>query len=66
MIGKIYVAIVSLLLGWIANHSISATWVAISALIILATLLLRVDKISIRLANPECDMDSRSGIQLPV
>jgi MFS family permease len=45
MIGKIYVAIVSLLLGWIANHSFSATWAAIGALIILATLLLRVDRI---------------------
>jgi MFS family permease len=51
MIGKIHVAVVSLLLGWIANHSISATWVAIGALIILATLLLRVDKINIHLAR---------------
>ena len=51
MIGKIYVAIVSLLLGWIANHSISATWVAIGALVILATLLLRVDKISVHLTK---------------
>jgi len=51
MIGKIYVAIVSLLLGWIANYSISATWVAIGALVIIATLLLRVDKVHLRLAK---------------
>jgi MFS family permease len=51
MIGKIYVAMVSLLLGWIANHSISATWATIGVLIILSTLLLRVDKISVRLTK---------------
>jgi MFS family permease len=44
MIGKIYTAIVSLLLGWIADYSISATWATVGALIILSTLLLRVDK----------------------
>jgi MFS family permease len=51
MIGKIYVAILSLLLGWIANHSISATWATIGALIILSTLLLRADKITVNLAK---------------
>ncbi len=51
MIGKAYVAVVSLLLGWIANYSISATWAAIGALVILATLLLRVDKVSVHLSK---------------
>jgi len=50
-IGRMYVASVSLLLGWIANHSISAVWVVIGALIMFATLLLRVDRISIHLAE---------------
>ena len=59
MIGKFYIAIVSLLLGWIANHSISATWVTIGALVILATLLLRVDKISVHLAK-EADLETAS------
>jgi MFS family permease len=47
MAGKAYAAIVSLLLGWIADHSISATWAVIGAMILLSTLLLRVDKIRI-------------------
>ncbi len=51
MIGKAYVAVVSLLLGWIADYSISATWAAIGVLVILATLLLRVDKISVHLSK---------------
>jgi MFS family permease len=51
MIGKIYLAVVSLLLGWIANYSISATWITIGALVIVATLLLRVDKISVHLTK---------------
>jgi MFS family permease len=51
MIGKIYAAVVTLLLGWIANYSISATWIAIGTLVILATLLLRVDKISVHSAR---------------
>jgi hypothetical protein len=37
--------------SWIANHSIAAAWAAIGALIILSTLLLRVDKISVRLTK---------------
>jgi hypothetical protein len=51
MTGKIHAAVVSLLLGWIANHPISATWFAIGALIISATPLLHVDKISVHLAK---------------
>jgi MFS family permease len=51
MIGKIYSAVVTVLLGWIANYSISATWAAIGTLVVVATLLLRVDKISVHLAR---------------
>ncbi len=51
MIGKAYVAVVSLLLGWIADYSISATWATIGVLVILATLLLRVDRISVHLSK---------------
>jgi MFS family permease len=51
MIGKFYSAVVTLLLGWIADYSISATWAAIGALVIVATLLLRVDKISVHWAR---------------
>jgi MFS family permease len=60
MIGKIYIAVVSLLLGWIANYSISAVWAAIGALILVATLLLRVDKIRIHKAE---DMAKRGKVR---
>ncbi len=59
MLGKAYVAVVSLMLGWIANYSISATWIAIGILVLSATLLLRVDKITVHLeACREAETDN--------
>ena len=56
MLGKIYVAVVSLLLGWIANYSISWTWIAIGVLVISATILLRIDKMTVHFAKKECSV----------
>ena len=48
MLVKVHVAVVGIGLGWLANASIPAAWVAIGTLIIGATLLLRVDKITLK------------------
>ncbi len=41
-----------------ANYSISATWITIGTLVILATLLLRVDKISVHLTRGILERES--------
>jgi MFS family permease len=51
MLNKIYVAILGLFLGWIANYSISTVFIVIGVVVILATLFLRVDKITVHLAG---------------
>jgi MFS family permease len=60
MMSKAYVAFTSLLLGWIANYSISWTWIAIGVLVISTTLLLRVDRITVHLAQPHLTPDRAS------
>ena len=51
MLIKLYVAIIGLALGWVANTSIPAAFIIIGLLIICATLALRVDKISAHLSQ---------------
>lgn len=51
MLIQFYVAIMGLILGWIANYSILTTFATIGIIVILATILLRVDKITLHLKN---------------
>lgn len=51
MLIKIYVAIMGLVLGWIANYSIPATFFSIGILVLCSTILLRVDKITVHIKS---------------
>ncbi|PIP32654.1 MFS transporter, partial [Candidatus Gottesmanbacteria bacterium CG23_combo_of_CG06-09_8_20_14_all_37_19] len=51
MLIQFYVAIMGLVLGWIANYSIPTTFATIGIIVIFATILLRVDKITVHIKN---------------
>lgn len=51
MLVKLYIALMGLALGWVANACIPAAFILIGLLIAGSTLLLRVDKISAHLSK---------------
>jgi hypothetical protein len=51
MVTRIYVALMGIALGWVANFSLSKAFAAIGLLIVVSTFALRVDKIAVHLSD---------------
>lgn len=51
MLVKIYVAMMGLVVGWVAGISLPAAWLVIGGILILATLLLRLDQLPVVLSR---------------